>query len=231
MHYRSILVVTYGRSGSTLLQGILNSIDGVVIRGENNDFCFGLYQAWRSLVLTQKHCKGSDSPRNSWYGASDLKPELFIAQVRNLIRDQLLPKDQVDICYGFKEIRYLKRLDELTSYLDFLSIVFPEPAFIFNIRNHADVYQSGFWKNYDKNLILKNLGMADNLFSEYVHTHDNALLVNYEAITSGLDEIKSLLRFLGAPFDEELLRAVLKTPHGYEQKPHTLEKARTRGGL
>lgn len=46
--FGSILVITYGRSGSTLLQGILNSIDGILIRGENHNFLL------RSLLVLQK---------------------------------------------------------------------------------------------------------------------------------------------------------------------------------
>jgi hypothetical protein len=36
--YGSILIVTYGRSSSTLLQGVLNTIDGVRVTGENFEF-------------------------------------------------------------------------------------------------------------------------------------------------------------------------------------------------
>jgi hypothetical protein len=35
--FPNIFVVTYGRSGSTLLQGVLNGIPGFLIRGENKD--------------------------------------------------------------------------------------------------------------------------------------------------------------------------------------------------
>ena len=49
MKFDSVLIVTYGRSGSTLLQGILNSIEGCLIRGENDNFCFALYQAHQSI--------------------------------------------------------------------------------------------------------------------------------------------------------------------------------------
>ncbi|UCV16550.1 hypothetical protein [Quatrionicoccus australiensis] len=53
MKFKSILVVTYGRSGSTLLQGVLNTLPNVLIRGENHDFCWGLYLAWKSLIQTK----------------------------------------------------------------------------------------------------------------------------------------------------------------------------------
>lgn len=39
-----LFVVTYGRSGSTLVQGLLNSIPGYLIRGENRGVLYRLYQ-------------------------------------------------------------------------------------------------------------------------------------------------------------------------------------------
>ena len=39
-----LFVVTYGRSGSTLLQGILNSVPGVTVRGENGGLLLDLYR-------------------------------------------------------------------------------------------------------------------------------------------------------------------------------------------
>ena len=154
-----------------------------------------------------------------------------MSEVRKLIRDQLLPEGQADVCYGFKEIRYLKHLDELAPYLDFLAAVFPEPAFIFNTRDHEDVCNSGWWKNHDSKSLIKSLATADNLFTQYVDDHANAFLVKYEDVISAPDQLKALFRFLGAPFDEVQLRSVLKTAHGYGQKAETLEKARIRGAF
>jgi hypothetical protein len=122
-------------------------------------------------------------------------------------------------------------LDELTAYLDFLSAVFPKPALVFNIRDHRDVCQSGWWKKFDQRLLVESLSIADKLFTEYVDSHDNAFLVKYENITNDLYEAKSLLQFLGAPFDEKLIRDVLGIAHGYEQKAETLERGRVRKGL
>ncbi len=39
---RSVIVITYGRTGSTLLVGLLNSAEKTLIRGENGNFFFNL---------------------------------------------------------------------------------------------------------------------------------------------------------------------------------------------
>ena len=44
--FRTVNIVTYGRSGSTLLMGLLNAIDGYRIRGEN----FNCFEELRAKV-------------------------------------------------------------------------------------------------------------------------------------------------------------------------------------
>ena len=45
-----LFVVTYGRSGSTLLMGLLNSIPGYLVRGENWDALHHLFRFHRTLA-------------------------------------------------------------------------------------------------------------------------------------------------------------------------------------
>jgi hypothetical protein len=47
--FRLSFVVTYGRSGSTLLQGLLNSIPRYCIRGENYNAMFYMFRAYQQL--------------------------------------------------------------------------------------------------------------------------------------------------------------------------------------
>ena len=45
-----VFVMTYGRSGSTLLMGLLNTIPGYLVRGENDDALRYLYDFHRTCV-------------------------------------------------------------------------------------------------------------------------------------------------------------------------------------
>ena len=44
-----VVIITYGRSGSTLLQSLLNSIDGVHISGENGGIINQLYYTYKKI--------------------------------------------------------------------------------------------------------------------------------------------------------------------------------------
>ena len=94
MNFSSVLIVTYGRSGSTLLQGLLNSIDGCVVRGEKYNFCHGLFAAYKSLQRTHNEFGKVESSRFSthpWYGASLLDENQFLRDARSLVLNQLVP--------------------------------------------------------------------------------------------------------------------------------------------
>ncbi|MDJ0553843.1 MAG: sulfotransferase [Microcoleaceae cyanobacterium MO_207.B10] len=222
LNFQSILIVTYGRSGSTLLQGILNNIDGVLVRGENNNFIYGLYEAYKKLIDVSSH-KDTSQPNHSWYGGGEIDLELFLNDCREMVRNVLLANSNDDknvLCYGFKEIRYFEvyqQTKDITDYLNFLGKIFPKPAFIFNTRNLDDVLKSGWWAkmNTESRTRLIELEIA---FQAYIETHQtNSFMVSYEDVVCQLNNFKLLFDFLGAAYPENM-DEILLTPHGYGQK-------------
>lgn len=104
INYQSILVVTYGRSGSTLLQGVINSIDGVLCKGENSFFIYYLYKAYVELLKTNAHQGLSE--QSPWYGSWSLSPENYLKSSSRLIREQLLTSENEKglLAFGCQEI-------------------------------------------------------------------------------------------------------------------------------
>ena len=70
-----VFVMTYGRSGSTLLMGLLNTIPGYLIRGENDDALRFLFDFHRTCVgrstarLSARPCSPPTSEARSLPGA------------------------------------------------------------------------------------------------------------------------------------------------------------------
>lgn len=228
MNYHSILIVSYGRSGSTLVQGLVNGIDNVLVRGENLDFCYGLYSAWKSLVETRRDyavpfCHSVTSP---WYGAHRVNPERFVFGLRRLVRGQLVPDHlPAGTVYGFKEIRYADHPEDFEQYLEFLTMVFPKPAFIFTKRNHADVASSSWWKESSAADVASVLARMDDAYDRYLESHDNAFVIRYEEMVSGPPGVRPMLDFLGARMSDDTIREILSRPHSNDPKPETLKKA------
>lgn len=217
MKYGSILVVTYGRSGSTLLQGILNSIDGCVVRGENMNLCFHFFLAYQSIKESKKmvNIQKKIGAQNAWYGAELLDEELYLSHIKNLVRKLLLAgeEQQAVKCYGFKEVRYLEHMKEFTEYLNFLEMIFPSPAIIFNTRRMDDVLKSGWWKRLDKDASSCKIEKLESLFKEYQKSHSNSFGVTYDDIVNETQLLRGLFEFLGAEYRPEDIRRVLSMPH------------------
>jgi hypothetical protein len=219
MKYESILIITIGRSGSTLLQGILNSIEGCVIRGENNNFCYHLFESYNALKDAKTHYAKEDTPTHSWFGYSSLDDDLFLEHIKDLIKKLLLAEKINDpriSCYGYKEIRYTQyHVKNFFEYLEFLKKVFPKVAFIFNTRNHDDIVMSGWWSKMDSDQVRKAVIDLETKFQIYCKNNNNAYSISYEDLISKSDKLRTMYKFLGAKYNTLKIDRILKTKHGY----------------
>ena len=176
------------------------------------DFCWGLYRAWTSLRQAQKRfSEVGKSTTAAWYGADRLDPERFLIGARKLVFDQITPQTSAT-CIGFKEIRYLNHLPYLIDYLNFLNLLFPDPAFVFNTRAHDAVINSAFQKKEEPAALKQRLRQADDLFFTFTGQNQNAFIMRYETLIKGEVGLSPLFDFLGARIDKKRLKHVLDTP-------------------
>jgi len=228
MNFQSVYIVTYGRSGSTLLQGVLNTIPGCVVRGENYNFVHGLYQAWSALRRTHREFADGAvrKPENAWFGAHQFDPQRFLTDARDMVRTQLLgPEAAGTVCVGFKEIRYTagalgvplhEYAARLGDYRDFLSALMPRAAFIFLTRDHAQVCRSAWWKQQDATAVKAVLTAFEQAVQAYRGAHaDQCFALDYADLTSGSQPLKDLHTFLGAPFDAAAVEEVMHREHSF----------------
>jgi len=207
-----VFVVTYGRSGSTLLAGILNSIPGYLIRGENRDALHHLYLFHRTLA-EEKERVGPKLGRqrvHPFYGISDVPLDRSMSSIRQLVLDTVLrPKDDTRVT-GFKEIRWYQ--PDLEEYVAWLREVFPGARFVVNTRNHAEVLSSGWWaKRPEHGAALP--GIEARILALAVELGDAAYRVHYNDYVADPSVLRGLFDWLGEPYDEESVRAVLATRH------------------
>jgi hypothetical protein len=98
--FQSVQVVTHGRSASTLLMGLLNSIEGYLIPGgtirpSTSSACSGA----RSSAPQENQ---KSDPTRPWY--NEIDGEAALARMRELYRE-LLTRGHEARVFGFKEIR------------------------------------------------------------------------------------------------------------------------------
>ncbi|MDO9486719.1 MAG: sulfotransferase [Actinomycetota bacterium] len=146
-----LTVVTYGRTGSTALQAALNSLPGVLVRGENYAALRGLQQYVQSVAETaDRHHNGL--PTHPWYGSKKLDPAAVIEDLRRHVVENLLRPEKDTTVLGFKEVRYepghFEHYELLLSYLLFLNTLFPGITYIINVRDPQEAARSGWWPNH-----------------------------------------------------------------------------------
>ncbi len=209
-----VFIVTYGRSGSTLLQGILNSIPGWLIRGENAGAVYHLFQHSRALT-TRRQSHRRDQPLTSaaaWYGLDEYPRKRARAAIRNLVVDTLLRPEPGTRVTGFKEIRW--DYDDLVPYLMFLRRTFPGARFVFNTRDHAAVAQSKWWQRAeDPRGQLEKIEDLHRTARDALG--DAAFPVHYDDYVADPSALAGLFEWLGEEFDEERVAAVTQVRHSY----------------
>ncbi|MEI2714205.1 MAG: sulfotransferase [Nocardioides sp.] len=206
-----VFVVTYGRSGSTLVQGLLNSIPGYLVRGENNGALYHLFRYHQTLVdesqrgVPERRRKGT----HPFFGISDFAVEQSVRDCRRLFVDTVLRPDADTRVTGFKEIRWYQ--PDLLDYVAWMQEVFPGARFVVNTRNHADVLKSKWWAKKDNTAYLRQI--EDGILEAQVRLGEAAYRVHYDDYVADPSSLEGLFDWLGEPFDLARVQATLGQRH------------------
>lgn len=209
-----VFIVTYGRSGSTALQAVLNSLDGYLIRGENMGALYGLYQSSKALVDTKKEEKRlGKNVTDPWFGAYRLNPEAYQKSLIDLFTDKIIaPHAMTRVC-GFKEIRYLFDQATLIPYLEFMLEAFSPVKIIFNTRPHEEVVKSRWWATMDREEIISSFVEAEAAFTQINQRYpDQTFMMDHSKWSKSAEAFKPLMTFLGEPFDQSKIESILSHP-------------------
>jgi len=211
--YDYVFIVTYGRSGSTLLQGVLNSIPGYLVRGENAGTIEALHDNWRKLGERHGSASAAD-PTKPWFGLDEYSPEQAAASYRRHLLEVLLKPGADTRVTGFKEIRWWRR--DLVETLEFTRTVFPGARFVLNTRNPEDVIQSKWWAKKDPDVARAQVADYDaRLERAHRELGDATYRVHYDDYVADPSVFAGLFAWLGEPFDRARIDEVMGTPHSY----------------
>ncbi|MBU2963469.1 sulfotransferase [Citreicella sp. C3M06] len=220
-----VFIVTYGRSGSTLLQNILNAIPGYQIRGENNHAIQPLAQSW-AAVNSSEPMRGARKagvptpPEDPFYGAEKIDPDTWGQALADTFVREVLHPDPGTRVSGFKEIRFHLRPGLFAPTLHFIRRFLPQSRFVFNTRDHAAVGRSGWWAKMDPEAVRKELETAEKLFAAYATKHPRVChRVHYDTYVSAPETLKALFDFLGEEMKPDVIERVLGTPLDHARNP------------
>lgn len=232
-----LFVVTYGRSGSTLVQGLLNSLPRTLVRGENNLYILPMFQAW-TLARDFKRKHGKDARRgahSAFYGLDEVKPRDFVESTRALTVKQLFGnagRSEVDRL-GFKEVLW-HRIDpqETAAFFEFFELVFPDARYVLNRRDREQVATSGFWQRRGSDAAMAAVERVEEIQDYLRESRPNRThCTRYEDLTSEdnsvvEEQLQGLAQFAIGWCDEQILsglRATMAKGHG----PRPFGRSRT----
>jgi len=211
-----VFIVTYGRSGSTLLLGVLNSLPGYLIRGENRDAVYHLYKFHATCAAEKaRHRKGGGADRQDdstqpFFGILGYPGNKAIVTIRRLITETLLRPQPDTRVTGFKEIRWYQ--PDLAEYVAFLQRVFPDAKFVVNTRNHADVAKSKWWAEKD-NSVETLARIEGQILAVTEQLGDAAYHVHYDDYVADPSVLQGLIEWLGEEYDAARVAEVMGVPH------------------
>lgn len=219
MNFDYLFILTYGRSGSTLLQGVLNSIPGVLIRGENNSTLRALTRAWKSLSIADSGFSGDkESPKHAWFGMDNWDRENYGHDLASaFVKNVLCPQPNTKVI-GFKEIRYFPPHFEPEIEIDFIRKFFRKSAIIINTRDLDNTFQS--IKRAGHSITREQLERSDNMLRSLANLNDanDIYHVHYDDYQNNAVALKPLFEFIGAEFDLHSIKNVLSDRHSIQSK-------------
>lgn len=194
-----VFIMTYGRSGSTLVQGLLNAIPGYLIRGENSH-ALGHLHAWHKAVAAESvrgNLAGRRKVTHPYFGMSDADLDASLRDARQLVVDTLLRPEPDTRVTGFKEIRWYA--PDLADYCSWMQQVFPGAKFVVNTRAHRDVLQSKWWAKKDNAAYLRQI--EDGILAVADELGDAAYRIHYDDYVKDPETLRGLYDWLGEGFD------------------------------
>jgi Sulfotransferase family len=212
--YDYLFVLTYGRTGSTLLQGILDRTPGYCIRGENGGVVYELFRYHRTAIRHRDRLARKEPlpPQHPWWGIDGFPEDVALRDYRHLVLDTVLRPTVGSRVVGYKEIEW--GYDDLDDYLDFMRRVFPGARYVVNTRDLADVAKSKWWANRpDAREHLEKLDGRVRAAGERLG--DAAYHVHYDDYKDDPAALRGMFQWLGAPFDRNRIAAVMSQPHSY----------------
>lgn len=210
-----VLICATGRSGSTTLQRLLNTIPNSNFCGENFGALNSLLEFYKRLKYSSTvHIPGRFTPKTydkvieqkikpSWYNSYDFKKtaEMIRQLIINLFKDE----ESTNI-WGFKEIRYdstnillIKEFKEL----------FPQTKVIIQLRDIKSQMKSGWFKG-DKNAANHLLKVNMDLHNFYLKNRDFVYFTTFHKMFDKKN-LREIFRYIGCEehFDEKKIDDVL----------------------
>jgi hypothetical protein len=207
------------------MRGILNTIDGSMITGENDGLFIKLWESFKCFNETLEKSKeltyygkeiSKDNPARSWYNP-ELSLDKFLSSLRHTALSVLDSNNSYRVV-GFKEIRYSGdsiNPKELGVYLNFLQHTLFEGAYIvFLTRDKEQVAQS-----QRVNFNIVDIEYIDEFFKCITSlSGDRRFFIDYSQLNKDSDKLVELFELLDEKYNKKLVDEALGLRYSYSRR-------------
>ena len=202
MDDKIVLICATGRSGSTTLQRILNTIPNSNICGENAGAINSLLEFYRRIKHSStNYVPGHFNPASykdiisknvkpAWYNSYNY--EQMVHLIKMTIVNMFKKNDDNDL-WGFKEIRYDSGN---VNYIKDFKELFPQTKVIIQIRENILAQSNSGWHKNDKNAIPFLKKTSKELIDFAFKNKEWCYLSSFERMFNK-NNIRNIFHFIG----------------------------------
>lgn len=226
MDDKIVLICATGRSGSTTLQRLINTIPNSNICGENDGAINILLEFYRRIKHTTNMCNGdleciknytenydSSSSLYEKYIITNLKPAWYnsyvhddiVQLIRQLIISMFKNNESTKI-WGFKELRYVNEI----HIIEYFKELFPQTKVIIHIRENLLQQSNSSWHKKDPNSLQFLEKYSSELTDFALKNQEWCYFSTFEKMFDK-DNLKNMFKFIDCEeyYNEEKLDEVL----------------------
>ena len=215
-----VLICATGRSGSTTLQRIINTIPNTNICGENMGAINSLLACYRRLkITTRDYVPGHLNPvsyeqiinanvKPSWYNSYRLDD--ITRMIKMLIIKLFKKSDKISV-WGFKEIRYDGLNGNHIEYMNEFLELFPQTKIIIQIRENIKQQSQSDWFAKD-NSSLNYLKKNNKRMYDFYNQHKSFCFFTTFEKMFDMRNLREIFKFIQCEkeFNEEIIKKVLE---------------------
>lgn len=216
MDDKIVLICATGRSGSTTMMRVLNTIPNSNICGENFGAINSLLEFYRRLKITSmKHVPGRLNPatfddilaqniKPAWYNSYNYTNMVHL--IKMTIVNMFKNSDQTKV-WGFKEIRYNTGN---VNYLKEFKELFPQTKVIIQIRENLNAQSRSGWFKNDPNAVEFLQKTNKELIDFALANKEWCFLISFERMFN-IENLKTMFDYIDEKdtFDEKKIKDIL----------------------
>jgi hypothetical protein len=223
-----VLLCCTGRSGSTTMQRIINTIPNSNICGENHDAIKSLLRFYKNIKQTEgwkvvskeSRCPNSIYDPMCWYNSYNYNE--IVESVKLLITNIFKDSEETTL-WGFKEIRWHRASspwdrekiapgDTGIELLKEFKELFPQIKIIIHIKQDIDKQSQSAWWADNPSKSKKWLIKSNSILTTFYNDHKDYCYFSTFEDMFDLENIKKMFEFIDCLeyYDEDKIKKVLE---------------------